>query len=66
MENEIKEKPASVAFHFGDVQSATFCNKVSPHQELLDKINAFDLSKHTPNDCVNFIYELQLLTESYG
>lgn len=48
------------------IGSATFCNGISPHQELLDKIEAYDLSCHTPNECVTFVYELKKLVESYG
>lgn len=48
------------------IESATFCNEVSPHQELVDKIRRFDLSCHTPQECLNFVYELKRLTENYG
>ena len=48
------------------IESATFCNKMSPHQELVDKIHRFDLSAHTPHDCLNFVCELKRLVESYG
>ena len=48
------------------INSATFCNEISPHQELVNKIKSYDLSCHTPTECINFVYELKKLIESYG
>lgn len=48
------------------IESATFCNEVSPHQELVDKIRRFDLSRHTPQECLDFVCELKMLIKNYG
>lgn len=48
------------------IDQATFCGEMSPHQELVNKIKGFDLSCHTPQECLNFVYELKKLIESYG
>ena len=48
------------------IESATFRNEVSPHQELVDKIRKFDLSCHTPQECLDFVCELKMLIKNYG
>ena len=61
------KKPAMIAgCVVKRINNATFCNNTSPHQELIDKIKAYDLSCHTPTECINFVYELKKLIESYG
>lgn len=61
-----KKKTTVASTIVNHIGHATFCNEISPHQELVDKLKSFDLSKHTPTECLTFVYELKLLVESYG
>ena len=60
-----RKKPYA-SFVVEHVVNSTFCSSISPHQELVDKIKAYDLSCHTPQECLNFVYELKTLVANYG